>query len=167
MPDLVASIIDGRLFYQLSKLHSYQGQWQPLLLLEGTAASLRHSRFRREAIQGALIMSSLIMGIPVLRSLDPCESAYLLKLLGKYQPLPEQNHHESIRSPAPVRQTGSKYLAQLKLLQCLPGIGVKKAKALLKAFGTVEKVLLSSAEDLTRVEGIGDFTAEKIKWILR
>jgi len=48
------------------------------MILEGTAKDLASSGMRREAIQGALITLSIILGIPILRSKSPTESAHLM-----------------------------------------------------------------------------------------
>jgi len=50
------------------------------------------------------------------------------------------------------------------ILQGLPGVGRDRAERLLNAFGTVEAVIMAGTEDLQRVDGIGQKTAEKIKW---
>ena len=71
--DLVISIIDGRLFKQMIRLAN--SNHRGVLVLEGTGKDLTDTRMRREAMQGALITISLILGIPVLRSKDPLETA--------------------------------------------------------------------------------------------
>ena len=45
----------------------------------------------------------------------------------------------------------------------IEGIGEKKRKALLNAFGSIENIKRASEEDLAKVEGIGDKRAKKIK----
>ena len=59
-----------------------------------------------------------------------------------------------------------KYRNQLELLQTLPGIGAQKAKALLEKFGTIENIIIGSAEQLAETEGVGKATAEKIRWFV-
>ncbi len=48
------------------------------------------------------------------------------------------------------------------ILDDIPGIGIKKKQELLKKFGSVEKVLNASVEELTRVKGITKTIAEDI-----
>lgn len=55
---------------------------------------------------------------------------------------------------------------KLYILQGLPEIGPKRAKALLHHFGSVEAVMTATAEDLKKVEGIGPSIAEKIREVL-
>ena len=45
----------------------------------------------------------------------------------------------------------------------IDGIGDKKRKALLNAFGSIENIKRASEEELARVEGIGAVRAKKIK----
>jgi len=74
--DLVVSIKDGRLFRQACRLVS--NPLRSAIILEGNAGELASSGMRREAIQGALITLTLILGIPLLRSKEPRESARLM-----------------------------------------------------------------------------------------
>ena len=46
-----------------------------MLILEGTGKELSKTGIRREAMQGALITVSIVLGVPVLRSKGPSESA--------------------------------------------------------------------------------------------
>ena len=49
-------------------------------------------------------------------------------------------------------------------MQGLPGIGREKAKRLLDTFGSVEAVMKAASKELQSVEGIGQRTAERIRW---
>ena len=164
LTDLAQSIIDGRLFRQLGSIQ--KTGLRPVLLLEGSSAQLKRSKMSRESIQGALITISLFMGIPILRSLNPGETASILMTIARQQ---IRFSDSGIHSPLNFghKRPKGKYQAQLQLLQTLPGIGTEKAKALLKKFGTIENIIVSSAEQLTEVEGIGQATAEKILWVVR
>jgi excinuclease ABC subunit C len=48
-------------------------------------------------------------------------------------------------------------------LDAVPGIGPKRKKALLKKFGTVKNIREASIDELSRVSGITDKIAEKVK----
>jgi predicted nucleotidyltransferase len=73
LQDFAYSIVDGRLFKQAIRLAN--SKLKAVLILEGTVKDMAAIGVRREAIQGALITISLILGIPVLRSQSPSESA--------------------------------------------------------------------------------------------
>ena len=76
LKDFASSIIDGRLFRQMTRLA--KSTFKGVLILEGTGRELSEMGVRREALQGALINTSLILGIPVLRSKGPFETAKLI-----------------------------------------------------------------------------------------
>lgn len=53
------------------------------------------------------------------------------------------------------------------LLQEIDGIGKKKQIALMQKFGTIDKIMKASEEELCEVEGIGEELAKKIKGALK
>ncbi len=156
--DFAESIKDGRLFAQANRLAAHD---QIAIILEGRAADLAQSQMRREAFQGALISLSLIYRIPILRSLDPAETARLLVFASQ-----QLNRNESAVGVRHDRRPKRRRRLQLYLLQGLPGIGLQKAGRLLEKFGSVEAVMTASAEDLMTVDGIGPKLAQSIRWIL-
>ncbi len=156
-PDLVASIVDGRLFRQACRL---AGSPLPTaLLLEGSEADVAESAMTREAIQGALVSVSVILGIPVLRSRDAEESARLMIYAG--------HQLRNVIAGAVARagyRPKSKRRIQLHILQGLPAVGPVRAARLLDKYGTVEAVLTAAHADLALVPGIGKAAAGKIRW---
>ena len=157
LPDLVASIKDGRLFQQAQRLAS--ASTTRVVILEGTSRELAGSDMRREAIQGALITVSLVLGIPLLRSLSPQESAQLMIYAAKQlRTIAEGGLPRKGTRPKGKRRT------QLYILQGLPGVGPERARRLLDAFGSAEAVFAANAADLVKVSGIGKDTADAIRW---
>ena len=156
--DFAISIIDGRMFKQAAYLAG--AKQRGVLILEGTGKDLAETNIRREALQGALITVSLIFGIPVLRSMEPHETADLMVYATR--------QIQAVASGACPRRGGyrpkSKHTRQKYILQGLPGIGPERAKRLIERFASVERVIAASAEELQSVDGIGKDTAEKIKW---
>jgi len=156
-PDLVASIADGRLFRQAcrmaaSPLHS-------VILLEGAEEDVANTAMTSDAIQGALVSVSVILGIPVLRAHGAEESAKLM--------LYASRQLRSVVTGAVPRQGGrpkSKRRIQLHLLQGLPRVGPARAARLLDRYGSVEAALTAGPEDLALVPGVGKSTAQKIRW---
>jgi ERCC4-type nuclease len=158
--DLTESIKDGRLFYQARKLA--EAPLRSLIILEGTARSLKASRMRRESLQGALITLTVYLGIPLLRSCDPQETVRLMVYAAR--------QGRAIANGALPRQgkrPRGKLRTQLHILQGLPGVGPERARLLLETFGNVEAVLTASEEALKSVDGIGSITAERICWAIR
>ena len=157
LKDFAVSIIDGRLFKQMICLANSNSDG--VLILEGTSRDMVEIGITREAMQGALITVSLILGIPVLRSKDPSETAKLIVYIGR--------QIESIAIGGLQRhgyRPKSKRKRQLFILQGLPGVGPERAGRLLEKFSSVEGVVCASSNELQTVDGIGKSIADKIKW---
>jgi DNA excision repair protein ERCC-4 len=157
LKDFAISIIDGRLFSQMVRLANSKSQG--VLILEGTAGDSVDIGVTREALQGALITVSLILGVPVLRARNPAETAKLIVFIAR--------QIESVASGGVQRHgyqpKGLRY-RQRYILQGLPKVGRERADRLLDRFGSVEAVISAGIDDLQTVDGIGKNIAEKIKW---
>lgn len=154
--DLCVSLADGRLFKQA--LHLVQGEYHPVVILEGRSKDISEFGMRREAVQGALITLSVFFGLPVLRSLDPEETVRLMR----YTAEQGVRFAEGGVQRAGYRPKGRK-TRQLYVLQSLPNIGKKRAEALLEHFGGIEAVMTATENELTEVDGVGLPIAEKIR----
>jgi len=156
LKDFAISIIDGRLFKQMIRLANSISSG--VLILEGTVSDTVEIGVTREAMQGALITVSLILGIPVLRSKDPSETARLIVYIAR--------QIESMAGGGMQRhgyRPKTKRKRQLFILQGLPGVGPEKAERLLAMFGSVEAAISASSSELQAVDGIGKSIADKIK----
>jgi DNA excision repair protein ERCC-4 len=157
LKDFVVSIIDGRLFKQMIRLANSNSK--AVLIIEGTASDTAELGMTREAMQGALITVSLILGIPVLRSKGPSETAKLMVYIGRQiESMARGGLHRHGYRPKGKRRT------QLFILQGLPGIGPERAERLLNRFGSVEAAISASSSNLQSVDGIGKSIADKIRW---
>lgn len=159
LPDFAQSVIDGRLFRQMIALAN-SGR-KGVLILEGTGRDLSAIHIRREALQGAMITVTLILGIPVLRAQNPSETARLMIFAARQIAAAAQG-----TGRRPGYRPKTKPRRQRYVLQGLPGIGPALAQRLLEAFGSVSSVMTADEADLQRVPGIGPRTAEKIKWVV-
>lgn len=157
LPDLVESIKDGRLFAQGLRLA--QAPLRAAIILEGRSQDLTDSRMRRDAIQGALVTLTLFLGIPLLRSMDPEETATLMLFAAR-----QGRAQASGALPRKGRRPRGKARVQSRILQGLPGIGPERARRLLERFGTIEAVIAAPADALASIPGIGKGTAEAIRW---
>jgi ERCC4-type nuclease len=160
LPDLVASIKDGRLFAQGLRLA--EAPLRGVVILEGRSQDLADCRMRREAIQGALVTLTLIMGVPLLRSMDPEETASLMLFAAR-----QARTVASGALPRRGRRPHGKARVQNRILQGLPGVGPERATRLLDRFGTIEAVIAAPAEALASVPGIGKGTATAIRWAVQ
>lgn len=158
LSDLVLSIEDGRLFDQALRLAQAKGL-RPALVLEGTSRDLGGCSMRWEAIQGALVTVCLFVGLPVLRTRSPAETARTFLYAAR-------QGRTLAHGALPRRGWRPKGKAALQryLLQGLPGIGPARAARLLAHFGNVGKVFTASECELTSVAGIGTHTARRIRW---
>ena len=156
--DFLVSIIDGRLFNQLSRLknHSYC----PVLLIEGNPFKTDLD-FDPMAIRGALVSTQTMWYIPILFSKTKENTKDLLLMIAKQDEV--ITDVGQIRGGYRPKRLRTK---QLYILQGLPGVGSLLAKRLMHHFGTVSKVMTAPVEELVKVEGIGNKAAEKIRTVL-
>lgn len=155
--DLVASIADGRVFRQACQLAA--GPLRPVILLEGRASDLADIGMSREAIQGALISITLILGLPLLRARDAEESARLMVYAGRQM---QTLITEGV--PRAGARPKSKRHIQLHILQGLPGVGPVRARRLLEKYGSISVALSATVDELAQLPGIGKGIADKIRW---
>ncbi len=156
--DFLISIIDGRLFNQLSNLK--KNCIHPLLLIEGNPFET-DLQFDPMAIKGALVSTQAIWYIPIVSSESIQETKNILLMMGRQV--------ETYSDVVPLRggyRPKRLKSRQLYILQGLPQVGPTVARRLLEHFGSVSKMMQASIEELMRVEGIGKASAKKIRDIL-
>jgi fanconi anemia group M protein len=144
--DFVASIADQRLFEQVESL--LESAVTPLVVLEGDWTGLP-SQMHPNAVRGALTYVVGIRGIPILPSPNAQETAALLASLARQLQVGFKQPGSS-----PVKKARTLAEQQISLLTALPGIGPITAHALLARFGSIEQVLLASADELATMSGI-------------
>jgi DNA excision repair protein ERCC-4 len=156
--DFLISIIDGRLFNQLSNLK--KNCIHPLLLIEGNPFGT-DLQFDPLAIKGALLSTQAIWYIPIVSSESIQETKNIFLMIGRQE--------ESSSDVVPLRggyRPKRLKSRQLYILQGLPQVGPTVAKRLLDHFGSVSKMMQASIEALMRVEGVGKDSAKKIRDVL-
>lgn len=157
MPDLVTSIISGRLFAQALRLAATR--LRPAMILEGTSRGLADSGMRWEAIQGALVTVALFCGIPLLRTRTPEESVHTMLFAAR-----QAQACATGALPRSGWRPRGKYSRQLYILQGFPSIGPERARRLLARFGSVEAIVNARPEELRSVGGVGKRIADKLRW---
>jgi Fanconi anemia group M protein len=156
--DFLVSIIDGRLFNQLSNLRKYCVN--PIILVEGNPFKTDFA-FDHTAIKGALISTQAIWYIPVLFSRSKEDTRDIFLMIGRQE--------EASLDVVPLRggyRPKRLKSRQLFILQGLPKVGPTVAKRLLIHFGSVSSVMNATVEDLVQVQGLGRTSAEKIREVL-
>lgn len=156
--DFVDSIIDNRLFDQLSDLRQFD---RPAIIIEGTDL-YSHRDIHPNAIRGALSSITLDYGIPILWSSDADDTTETLVSLAKREQ-EDEDREVTVRGEKNPRTLKER---QEFIVAGLPNINTKIARRLLEHFGSVEKVFNASEEELEEVEGIGDKTSSELKELI-
>ena len=157
--DFLNSIIDKRIIQQLINLkESFD---VPLLILEGSENIYELRNFHPNAIRGMLASIAIDMQIPILYAKNARDTAALITVIAKR--LDKEKKPLSLlakRKPTTLKEQ------QEILIESLPGIGPSLAKALLKKFKSVKRIMNASIENLQKVEKIGPKKATEIKKII-
>jgi Fanconi anemia group M protein len=156
--DFADSVIDGRLFDQLSELSEYE---RAVVLLEGEDL-YGHRDISSEAIRGALVSAVVDYGVSVLRSDGVGDTARTLRRTA------EREQGDEDRSVDVRSVDGSKDPQEQLLFVAagLPGVNTKLAERLMEEFETLERLFSANEADLKGVEGIGEGKAEKIRTVV-
>ncbi|NUN11179.1 hypothetical protein HUU53_00860 [Candidatus Micrarchaeota archaeon] len=151
--DLESSIIDGRLFSQAKEMSAaYQA---PIIAVIGS----EYYRVQEKAVRGAMISLIIDYKIPILffdSEEDLAEFLYATAFKEQFQEKREIKLQFSKKTELLSEQ-------QQLIVESIPMIGPKNAKALLKHFGSVEKIFTASEKELQDCEGIGPLRAKEIK----
>ena len=143
--DFLISIIDGRLFKQLSNLKKHCPR--PLLLIEGNPYETDLA-FDPLAIKGALLSTQAIWYVPVLFSNSKEETSDIFLMLGRQ----EESNLDVVPLRGGYRPKRLKS-RQLFLIQGLPQVGPTMAKRLLEHFGSAAKIMNATVAELMRRRG--------------
>ncbi len=158
--DFLQSLVDGRLFEQLTSL---KGNFKnPLMIVEGDTLFYDERKIHPNAIRGALAAITIDLNIPILWTRNQLETAEMLFSIAKR----EQGEKKKSVALRGKKKAISKNQVQEYIVSGLPKISDEKAKKLLKHFGTPEKIFTASEKDLQAVEGVGEKLARDIRKIV-
>ncbi len=158
--DFLSTLMDGRdLFGQISDLARIFER--PLLIIEGEGLYTTR-QIHPNAIRGVLSSIAIDFGVPIIFSKDEEDTAALISVIAK---------REQIDNKTGISLHGKKTAPTLKeqqeyVISSIPEIGPVVAKNLLQHFGSVEKVMLASREELMKVGLVGPKTADRIKEVV-
>ncbi len=157
--DFLQSLIDGRLLGQSRDLaESFE---RPLMIIEGNGLYTERN-IHPNAIRGALACITVDYHIPTIFTEDETETAQIIaSIAGREQ--------KDRKSDIPIRcQRKVLSLPELQrfVVEGLPGVSAVLTKRLLNHFGSVEKVMDASKDELKEVHGIGEEKAKEIRRIL-
>ena len=156
--DFEASIVDGRLFSQVSSLCAALPR--VVVIVEGDAPE--EGRLSRAALLGAYSALISDFGCVLFFTRSPSATAEMLYALA---------HHEQLAKTraAPVyakRKARGLSDQQRAVVEALPNVGPTLAEALLKYFDTVENVMSAPESELRQVEKIGGKKAAELRKLL-
>ena len=154
VPDFVASIIDGRLLEQVRYLK--QNFQKAVVIIEGEEDIYSVRKVHANAIRGMLSSIVLDFGVPVLYTKNARDTAGLLGVMAKR----EQDKSRDFSYHAAKPRSGKEQ--QEFIVSSFPNIGVLTAKLLLNYFGSIKNLVNSSKEELLKLEGIGEKTADML-----
>lgn len=154
--DFAQSIIDKRLFQQLSSLK--ESFAVPLLLITGSSL-YGSSAVNPAAIRGALSSALTGFNVSVINVKTPKEAAALMYAIARQ----EQSSRKmtlSIRGKKPVLSLAA---LQEFIVAGFPGVNTTLAKRLLLQFGSITELAKASEKELAMVHGIGKTKAKTIR----
>ncbi|HNY34837.1 MAG TPA: DEAD/DEAH box helicase [Methanothrix soehngenii] len=154
--DFVDSLIDPErnLFRQITDLkRTYE---RPVLILEGR--DLYSRQVGAASIRGALASIAVDYSLPIIPTEDREETAAVIALLAKREGRegrePKMHGHKSARTLKEQQEY---------LISAIPSVGPAVARNLLRHFGSVERIMTASYEELQGVEKVGPKIAERIR----
>ena len=171
--DMMASIFDGRLFDQCQRLKEHY-QF-PILLIEGDVDEIeeliefyfknKNGNMEKKSggtwFYGVISSVAIDFRIPIIYTPNALHSTKLL--------ISMCTRKEIIKGPflKKIKKSSDLQIQQLSVLSSLPGVGEKIAIRMLEKFGTPLKVLSASTTELSKITGLGEARAKKLKKILQ
>ena len=156
--DLMASVFDGRLYDQCTRLK--ENFEHPIVLVEGNVDEIEEITDNPLVFYGAISRVTLEFKIPIIHTPSASHTAKLLVALCSKKDGPTGPYLKKIKKSSNLETQ------QLSTLCSLPGIGEKFAVRMLEKFGTPLKVFSATTSELAKVEGLGESRAKKIKNML-
>ncbi|KYH39268.1 MAG: DEAD/DEAH box helicase [Candidatus Hecatellales archaeon B24] len=156
MEDFARSLMDGRLFSQARSLVSTYPR--ALLLVEGEEAS---AGVQPQALLGAMLSLLYDFKLPVIWVRNPADAARVILLLARREQAAGKAYPALREGKPPTLREIQEYI-----VAGLPGVERTLARRLLKEFGSVEGVFKADRKELTRVKGVGEKLAERIRRVI-
>lgn len=159
--DFISSMINQRLLKQIEELKQFPNK---LLIIEGISERELYNDADYEneeggvnpnAIRGFLLSIILKHKMPVLFTKNSEDTAKFINILSKKK-------EKELNLNAKKKTLNKKEQLQF-IIESFPGVGPKKAKRLLKKFGTIQNVILAPTEQLNEILGM---RAKKIREII-
>jgi DNA excision repair protein ERCC-4 len=156
--DFISSVFDGRLFDQCNRLKEHFEH--PAIIIEGDIDEINQIAENPLVFYGAVSSVALDFKIPVLPTPNASNTAKLLVAMCARQ--------GKTKGPflKKIRKSGNIHHQQLSVLCSLPGVGEKLASRMLEKFGSPSNSFSASISELSKIEGMGESRAQKIRNLL-
>jgi ERCC4-type nuclease len=152
--DFASSIMDGRLFEQAKRMR--EEFENPVIVISGKRKRVSH-RMTIKCLIGAMASIVARLKVPIVTlSNDRQLVNFSIKFLEK------ATDGKGLKINPKIKKVNKKYNYRVSIIGAIPGIGFDKAKKLFTTFGSIKSLAEASINDLTKIEGIGKSTAEKI-----
>ena len=155
---LLKGIVDKTLF--TSAIYLREHFEIPILVIEGEV-NYEYTSFNPQAVRGALSSMMTVYGVSVLSTPNIEETVALIAMMA----LQEQVGVADV-SLIPKRKAMNLPDMQRRIIEMLPGSGMKMARDLLQHFGSVRRIVNVTEADLRRVPGIGAKKASAMYQVL-
>lgn len=166
LPDLQASLLDGRLYKELAQLQSTATVTYPFLVIESELSRTVDGQLIGSSIGISAIRSIItkfaLHGVATFISSDLQDTCSTIVTVSRYI---ESGKGFDIRRPKQLRNewgTVNSDAYALFLLQSFPGVGPKVAGAIHSHFGGVPLKWTVTVEQLMEVPGVGRKMAEAL-----
>ena len=157
--DLVSSVFDGRLFDQCNRMkENFQF---PIIIIEGDTDEIEELIENPFVFYGAISSVAIDFKIPIISTPNASHTAKLLVSMCSRKDIAKGPFIKKIRKSDDIQRQ------QLSVLSSLPGVGEKLAIRMLEKFGTPLMVFSASSTELSKISGLGELRAKKIKKILQ
>ncbi len=154
--DFISSMINQRLLKQIEEIKQYENK---LIIIEGISEKELYKEenysINPNAIRGFLLSIALKHKIPLIFSKNSEDTAKFIAILSKKK-------DKEMNLNAKKKTLNKKEQLQF-IIEGFPGVGPKKAKALLEKFGSIQNIILAPTEELEKILGI---KSEQIREII-
>jgi len=156
--DFISSVFDGRLFDQCNRLKEHFEH--PVILMEGNVDQIEEFTENPLVFYGAISSVILDFKIPIIPTPNASHTAKLLIAMCTRQ--------ENKKGPflKKIKKSDDLQKQQLSVLCSLPGVGEKLATRMLERFGSPTNTLKASYTELSKIKGMGESRAQKIRKML-
>jgi DNA excision repair protein ERCC-4 len=156
--DFISSVFDGRLFDQCNRLK--ENFEHPVILMEGNVDQIEDLTENPLIFYGAISSVVLDFKIPIIPTPNASHTA---KLLIAMCTRPENKKGPFLKK---IKKSDDLQKQQLSVLCSLPGVGEKLATRMLERFGSPTNTLKASYTELSKIKGMGESRAQKIRKML-